>query len=32
MEHITLNNGVEILLAEDFWKLYTERNDCEVVH
>ena len=20
------------LLAEDFWKLYTERNDCEVVH
>lgn len=20
------------LLAEDFWKLYTERKDCEVVH
>lgn len=19
-------------LAEDFWKLYTERKDCEVVH
>ena len=20
------------LLAEDFWKLYTERRDCEIVH
>ena len=20
------------LLAEDFWKLYTERKDCEIVH
>ncbi|MDE6589651.1 MAG: SDR family NAD(P)-dependent oxidoreductase [Oscillospiraceae bacterium] len=21
-----------VLLAEDFWKLYTERKDCEIVH
>lgn len=20
------------LLAEDFWKLYTDRSDCEIVH
>ncbi|MCM1124562.1 MAG: hypothetical protein NC416_18460, partial [Eubacterium sp.] len=20
------------LLAEDFWKLYTERKECEIVH
>lgn len=21
-----------VLLAEDFWKLYTDRNDCEIIH
>ena len=21
-----------VLLAEDFWKLYTERKECEMVH
>ncbi len=21
-----------VLLAEDFWKLYTERKECEIVH